>query len=94
MDNLDVETRVQQLNDRLVLAADIIELARSYTESRQGKNLEVTIIVLIAVEVLIYFLDKSEWWRLWTWEQLLGLERPSEETILAAKGAGGEHSRH
>lgn len=76
---LDIPRRVTILNKRLEHAAEITGIVRSYINERSTHILEVMIVVLIAVEVLFYVLDKSEYWSSWTWEGLLGINGPSEE---------------
>jgi len=76
---LDIVRRVTILNKRLEHAAEITGVVRSYINERSTKILEIMIVLLIAVEVLFYVLDKSEYWSSWTWEGLLGLAGPTDE---------------
>lgn len=84
---LDVSHRISILNKRLDYTHDVTEVVRTYMTDNSSHKLEKIIIALIALEVLFYIADKSETFRDFTFESLLGIE-------TAGKGHGHVHGHH
>ena len=79
--NLDIANRINIVNKRLDYTQEVTDVVRSYSTDHQSHTLEKIIIVLIALEVAFYLLDKSDWWRQLTWEYVLGIEPPPFEDM-------------
>jgi uncharacterized Rmd1/YagE family protein len=56
---MDVETRLRLLNMKLDYASELLELARMNLTENQSHRLEMIIIVLIAVEIIIFVASPS-----------------------------------
>lgn len=79
--NLEIADRIQTLNQRLSHAQEITTIAHTYLHDREGRWMEIAIIALITLEVVFALLDKSLWWRSWTWEGVLGIDPPPSDEV-------------
>lgn len=86
-ENLDIENRVELLNERLSHAQEITDIARSYLHHRETRWSEIAIILLISVEIILTLLKKFEWWDDWSWESLFGFRQKKQHNATATAEA-------
>eukprot|EP00013_Stygamoeba_regulata_P019484 CAMPEP_0177652778 /NCGR_PEP_ID=MMETSP0447-20121125/13331_1 /TAXON_ID=0 /ORGANISM="Stygamoeba regulata, Strain BSH-02190019" /LENGTH=334 /DNA_ID=CAMNT_0019156085 /DNA_START=448 /DNA_END=1452 /DNA_ORIENTATION=+ len=85
--NLDTAHRISILNQQLDYAHQVTETARSFMNEHSSTRLEQAIVVLIALEIALALLDKSERWEEFSWESWLGIDghgssNHTEERVL------------
>jgi len=75
---LDIDQRINVLNKKMDYTREVSERVQSEMDTRLGRQLELTIILLIALEVVFHLLEKSVHWREFTWESFLFKSQPKE----------------
>jgi len=66
---LDIDSRVEVVQQKLKLPTNYWTLENEHSTSIISWRLEKMIIWLILVEVIFQILSKSEWWQNWSWEK-------------------------
>lgn len=61
-ENLDITERISTLNKRLDMIEQIIDSVQNSINDKHSNNLEIVIIILIAIEVVFYIADKNIFW--------------------------------
>lgn len=67
-ENLEITERISTLNKRLDMIEQIIDSVQHSLSDKHSNNLEIVIIVLIAIEVIFYIADKNSFWDSVHWD--------------------------